>query len=86
MATAQQSTSSNKAVRGLPSSCVFVASLAAVLSDDQLCLSVTEKFKEFGELSGVKVLGIKRIGHMLLSNSLTTWMLVEHLIWLTVRC
>ena len=56
MATAQQSTLSNKAVRGLPSSCVFVASLAAVLSDDQLCLSVTEKFKEFGELSGVKVL------------------------------
>ena len=52
----QQSTLSNKATRGLPSSCVFVASLAAVLSDDQLCLSVTEKFKEFGELSGVKVL------------------------------
>lgn len=42
--------------RGLPSSCIFVASLAATLSDDKLCLSVKDKFKEYGELNGVKVL------------------------------
>ncbi|KAM3162609.1 RIM4-like protein [Lachancea thermotolerans] len=42
--------------RGRPSSCVFVASLAASLSDDDLCLSVTENFKKFGRLTMVKVL------------------------------
>ena len=42
--------------RGLPSSCIFVASLTASLSDDKLCLSVKNRFKEFGELNGVKVL------------------------------
>ena len=42
--------------RGLPSSCIFVASLTAALSDDKLCLSVKNKFKEYGELNGVKVL------------------------------
>lgn len=42
--------------RGLPSSCIFVASLTASLSDDKLCFSVKERFKEFGELNGVKVL------------------------------
>lgn len=45
-----------KYFRGRPSSCVFVASLAASLSDDELCVSVTEKFKTFGELARVKVL------------------------------
>ncbi|SCU93486.1 LADA_0G03356g1_1 [Lachancea dasiensis] len=42
--------------RGRPSSCVFVASLAASLSDDELCLSVTENFKKYGQLTMVKVL------------------------------
>ncbi|CCE63522.1 hypothetical protein TPHA_0F00350 [Tetrapisispora phaffii CBS 4417] len=42
--------------RGRPSSCIFVASLAATLTDDELCISVTENFKKFGELARVKVL------------------------------
>lgn len=42
--------------KGRPSSCIFVASLAAILTDDQLCHSVTEKFQCFGKLNGVKVL------------------------------
>lgn len=42
--------------RGRPSSCVFVASLAASLTDDDLCISVTEGFKKYGELAMVKVL------------------------------
>ncbi|CAI4063731.1 hypothetical protein N7582_002487 [Saccharomyces uvarum] len=42
--------------RGRPSSCIFVASLAAALSDDELCLSVTENFKKYGDLARVKVL------------------------------
>ncbi|AGO13830.1 AaceriAGL038Cp [[Ashbya] aceris (nom. inval.)] len=45
-----------KTWRGRPSSCVFVASLAASLTDDDLCVSVTEAFKKYGELSMVKVL------------------------------
>lgn len=47
---------SGKNFRGRPSSCVFVASLAASLSDDELCLSVTNSFKQYGELARVKVL------------------------------
>lgn len=50
-----QSTDS-KTWRGRPSSCVFVASLAALLTDDDLCVSVTDAFKKYGELSMVKVL------------------------------
>ncbi|AMD22306.1 HGL034Cp [Eremothecium sinecaudum] len=46
----------SKTWRGRPSSCVFVASLAASLTDDDLCVSVTEAFKKYGELSMVKVL------------------------------
>lgn len=46
----------SKNFRGRPSSCVFVASLAASLSDDELCLSVTNSFKQYGELARVKVL------------------------------
>lgn len=46
----------NKNFRGRPSSCVFVASLAASLSDDELYLSVTSSFKQYGELARVKVL------------------------------
>ncbi|CAI4063361.1 hypothetical protein SKDZ_08G0180 [Saccharomyces kudriavzevii ZP591] len=42
--------------RGRPSSCIFVASLAAALSDDELCLSVTDNFKRYGDLARVKVL------------------------------
>ncbi|SCU87856.1 LAMI_0D07756g1_1 [Lachancea mirantina] len=42
--------------RGRPSSCVFVASLAASHTDDDLCISVTESFKKFGALTMVKVL------------------------------
>lgn len=50
------STSSTNNFRGRPSSCVFVASLAASLSDDELCISVTESFKQYGQLARVKVL------------------------------
>ncbi|KAH3684341.1 hypothetical protein WICPIJ_004687 [Wickerhamomyces pijperi] len=42
--------------RGRPSSCVFVASLAASLTDDQLSMSVTKHFEKWGELALVKVL------------------------------
>ncbi|ODV96714.1 hypothetical protein PACTADRAFT_32211 [Pachysolen tannophilus NRRL Y-2460] len=42
--------------RGRPSSCVFVASLAAAMSDDHLCISVTKHFKKWGKLAMVKVL------------------------------
>lgn len=42
--------------RDRPSSCVFAASLDASLSDDELCISVTESFKKYGELARVKVL------------------------------
>ncbi|EDO15770.1 hypothetical protein Kpol_478p5 [Vanderwaltozyma polyspora DSM 70294] len=49
-------TNSTVSFRGRPSSCVFVASLAASLSDDELCVSVTENFKQYGNLARVKVL------------------------------
>lgn len=49
-------TNSTNNFRGRPSSCVFVASLAASLSDDELCISVTESFKQYGQLARVKVL------------------------------
>lgn len=49
-------TSGNGSFRGRPSSCVFVASLASSLSDDELCISVTESFKKYGTLARVKVL------------------------------
>lgn len=39
-----------------PSSCVFVASLRASESDDNLCRSVTAHFSKFGSLISVKVL------------------------------
>lgn len=42
--------------KGRPSSCIFVASLASSLTDDDLCISVTKTFEKFGELSMVKVL------------------------------
>lgn len=43
-------------IRNKPSACVFVASLCATKTDDDLCRSVTHHFKQFGELSSVKVL------------------------------
>lgn len=52
----QQSTTATGEVRNRPSSCVFVASLAASLTDDELSLSVTNHFKQWGELALVKVL------------------------------
>lgn len=39
-----------------PSSCVFVASLPALLTDDELCRSVSDHFQVFGDLASVKVL------------------------------
>ncbi|SJM84468.1 related to Meiotic activator RIM4 [Zygosaccharomyces bailii] len=48
--------SASTSFRGRPSSCVFVASLAAALSDDELCISVTQSFKQYGQLARVKVL------------------------------
>ncbi|CCE72892.1 Piso0_000494 [Millerozyma farinosa CBS 7064] len=44
------------ATRGRPSSCVFVASLSSNKTDDELCVSVTKHFKQWGKLSTVKVL------------------------------
>lgn len=46
----------SKEVRGRPSACIFVASLSSDLSDDILCESVTQHFKQWGELTLVKVL------------------------------
>lgn len=43
-------------VRGRPSSCVFVASLCSNKSDDELCVSVTAHFAQWGKLATVKVL------------------------------
>ncbi|KAI5965625.1 uncharacterized protein KGF55_000987 [Candida pseudojiufengensis] len=43
-------------VRGRPSACVFVASLRSSMSDDELCVSVTNHFAKWGQLSTVKVL------------------------------
>lgn len=42
--------------KGKPSACVFVASLRASKTDDELCRSVTKLFGDFGELVSVKVL------------------------------
>ena len=46
----------SKEVRGRPSACVFVASLSSNMSDDVLCQSVTNHFKQWGEMTLVKVL------------------------------
>lgn len=46
----------NNLLRGRPSACVFVASLCSNMSDDDLCISVTDHFKKWGDLSTVKVL------------------------------
>lgn len=43
-------------VRGRPSACVFVASLRSNMLDDELCVSVHNHFKQWGQLSTVKVL------------------------------
>lgn len=43
-------------IRGRPSACVFVASLSSNLTDDILCQSVTSHFKQWGDVSLVKVL------------------------------
>ncbi|KAL3231725.1 Meiotic activator RIM4 [Nakaseomyces bracarensis] len=42
--------------KGRPSACLFVASLAATLEDDELCVNVTQLFRQYGDLVGVKVL------------------------------
>lgn len=54
--TGVDGTENSQEFRGRPSSCVFVASLAASMSDDELCISVTENFKQYGQLARVKVL------------------------------
>ncbi|RCK59014.1 Meiotic activator RIM4 [Candida viswanathii] len=46
----------NTLVRGRPSACVFVASLCSTLSDDELSVSVTNHFQQWGTLATVKVL------------------------------
>lgn len=43
-------------LRGKPAACVFVASLCSNMSDDDLCVAVTDHFKQWGGLSTVKVL------------------------------
>lgn len=52
----QQPHHAKRANRGRPSSCVFVASLSAMHSDDHLCNSVNDHFKQWGEITLVKVL------------------------------
>lgn len=47
---------SRRSMRGRPSSCVFVASLSAMHSDDHLCNSVNNHFKQWGDITLVKVL------------------------------
>lgn len=51
-----EGTSARAQNRGKPSACVFVASLPAQMSDDELCRLVAQNFKKFGEISSVKVL------------------------------
>lgn len=46
----------SKEIRGRPSACVFVASLSSNISDDVLCQSVTNHFKQWGNITLVKVL------------------------------
>ncbi|KAI3405539.2 hypothetical protein KGF56_001557 [Candida oxycetoniae] len=46
----------NDFVRGRPSACVFVASLRSTMTDDDLCISVTDHFQKWGPLATVKVL------------------------------
>lgn len=48
--------SSKNSIRNQPSSCIFVASLASTLTDENLSISVTNHFKKFGDLKMVKVL------------------------------
>lgn len=43
-------------LKGKPSSCVFVASLLATKTDSQLCETVLDRFKNFGDIVSVKVL------------------------------
>ncbi|RLV96348.1 Meiotic activator RIM4 [Spathaspora sp. JA1] len=43
-------------IRGRPSACVFVASLCSNMTDDELCISVTNHFQKWGKLATVKVL------------------------------
>ncbi|CCH58645.1 hypothetical protein TBLA_0A08550 [Henningerozyma blattae CBS 6284] len=50
-----ESTKQNS-LRNQPSSCVFVASLAATLTDEELSNSVTNHFAKYGDLKMVKVL------------------------------
>lgn len=54
--TSEEDDEEEGSYRGRPSSCVFVASLAASLTDDQLSMSVTKHFERWGELALVKVL------------------------------
>ncbi|KAI5955244.1 hypothetical protein KGF54_001805 [Candida jiufengensis] len=54
--TKDPKTGSSTYVRGRPSACVFVASLRSNMSDDDLCVSVTNHFEKWGQLSTVKVL------------------------------
>lgn len=49
-------TETDNETRGRPSACVFVASLSSSLTDDVLCQSVTAHFKQWGQVSLVKVL------------------------------
>jgi RNA recognition motif-containing protein len=46
----------DSSVRGKPSACVFVASLSSVKTDDELSISVTKHFQQWGKLGTVKVL------------------------------
>ncbi|KAG4303055.1 hypothetical protein PCK1_000721 [Pneumocystis canis] len=42
--------------RGRPAACLFVASLSSSRTDEQLCISVTNHFRKWGNLLNVKVL------------------------------
>ncbi|CCH44732.1 Polyadenylate-binding protein, cytoplasmic and nuclear [Wickerhamomyces ciferrii] len=51
-----ESSKGKEEFRGRPSSCVFVASLASSKTDDELSISVTKHFEQWGTLALVKVL------------------------------
>ena len=76
-------TSTSTESRGRPSSCIFVASLAAALSDDELCLSVTENFKKYGDLARVKVLRDNANRPYALFNTTTIMML--NMLWIRAQ-
>lgn len=53
---APKKTTESSENRGRPAACLFVASLSSSRTDEQLCVSVTNHFRKWGNLLNVKVL------------------------------